>query len=65
MTFKFFRASGTKEKKNIELTYTIDAGKRYRIRKIATNIDPVFDKEIFEDLGEEFSKFAGEILLYF
>ena len=49
-----------KEKKNIELTYTIDAGKRYRIRKIATNIDPVFDKEIFEDLGEEFSKFAGE-----
>ena len=29
------------------LTYNINAGNRYRIKKITTNIDQVFDKEVF------------------
>ena len=32
---------------NIDLIYSIDAGKRYTINKISTNVDPVFDKKIF------------------
>ena len=32
---------------NVELTYSIDAGKRYTIKKISTIVDPVFDKNLF------------------
>ena len=49
-----------KNQEDIELSFSIDAGKRYRIRKISTDIDPVFDKNIFEDLSSQFIKFAGE-----
>ncbi len=56
--------SSSAESKNneteIELTYSINAGDRYRIKKLSTNIDPVFDNLIFEDLKDEFSSFAGE-----
>ena len=45
---------------NIELTYSINAGDRYRIKKLATDIDPVFDNSIFEELKDEFTAFAGE-----
>ena len=48
------------DKDSIELTFTINAGKRYRIKKLETNIDPVFEKSIFQSLQEEFEKFAGE-----
>tara|TARA_Y100001970_G_scaffold250005_1_gene321171 strand:- start:2973 stop:5171 length:2199 start_codon:yes stop_codon:yes gene_type:complete len=47
------------EGKGIELTFSINAGKRYRIKKIATNIDPVFDKLIFKPLEKEFKQYAG------
>ena len=47
------------EGKGIELTFSINAGKRYRIKKIATNIDPVFDKLIFKSLQKDFKKYAG------
>ena len=47
------------ENKGIELTFNINAGKRYRIKKISTDIDPVFDKKIFKILEEDFKKFAG------
>ena len=47
------------DSKNIELTYSIDAGKRYRIKRISTDIDPVFEKSIFKNLANEFTKFAG------
>ena len=30
-----------------ELIYSIDEGRRFTINKISTNVDPVFDKEIF------------------
>ena len=49
-----------KNQEDIELSFSIDAGKRYRIRKISTDIDPVFDQNIFEDLGSSFIKYAGE-----
>ena len=48
-----------KDKEGIELTFNINAGKRYRIKKISTNIDPVFDKKIFKTLEDDFKKFAG------
>ena len=45
---------------DIELTYSINAGDRYRIKKLSTDIDPVFDNSIFEELKDEFTAFAGE-----
>ncbi len=48
------------EKGNIDLIYAIDAGTRYRINKIITNADPVFDKKIFFSLNKEYKKFIGD-----
>tara|TARA_Y100000389_G_scaffold49089_1_gene44723 strand:+ start:3022 stop:5250 length:2229 start_codon:yes stop_codon:yes gene_type:complete len=45
---------------NIDITYTIDAGKRYILKKISTNVDPVFDKKIFEPLQKNYSKYIGK-----
>ena len=44
----------------IELKFSINAGKKYRIKKFSTNIDPVFDKSIFKDLSNEYKKYAGD-----
>ena len=49
-----------KENQGIELTFSINAGKRYRIKKISTNIQPVFDKSIFKPLESDFKKYAGK-----
>ena len=49
-----------KKSGNIELTYSIEAGDRYIIKKITTNVDPVFDKEIFLSLNDEYQKVIGE-----
>ena len=46
--------------KSIELTFSINAGKRYRFKKFSTDIDPVFDKLIFADLKKVFDKYAGD-----
>ncbi len=48
-----------KDNEGIELTFNINAGKRYRIKKISTNIDPVFDTKIFKVLEKDYKKFAG------
>ena len=53
-------AESKDNKTDIELTYSINAGDRYRIKKLATDIDPVFDNSIFEELKDEFTAFAGE-----
>ena len=53
-------AESKRKKTEIELTYSINAGERFRIKKLSTNIDPVFDKSIFESLKDEFTDFAGE-----
>jgi outer membrane protein insertion porin family len=49
-----------KNESNIELTFSINAGQRFRIKKLSTDITPVFDKAIFKNLSSEFNKFAGE-----
>jgi len=48
------------ENKNIDLVYSINAGKRYRINKISTNVDPTFDKELFLSLNKNYKKYIGE-----
>ena len=48
-----------KNESNIELTFSINAGQRFRIKKLSTDITPVFDKTIFKNLSFEFNKFAG------
>ena len=49
-----------KKSGQIELVYSINAGKRYIINKIETNADPVFDKNIFYSLNEKYEKVVGE-----
>ena len=47
------------EEKNIDLIYSIDAGQRYRINKITTNVDQTFDKELFFPLNKEYKEYIG------
>ena len=42
------------------LTFNINAGSRYRIKKIYANVDPVFDKKIFIPLNKEFNDRVGK-----
>ena len=48
------------ERKNVNLIYSIDEGRRYRINKVSLNADAIFDKNIFFPLEKEFSKLTGE-----
>ena len=48
-----------KESGDINLVYSIDAGTRYIFKKIVTNVDPVFDKNIFYPLRSEYNKIIG------
>ncbi|MBH90880.1 MAG: outer membrane protein assembly factor BamA [Candidatus Marinimicrobia bacterium] len=48
------------DENNIELTFSINAGQRYRFKKFSTDIDPVFDLSLFADLKDVFNKYAGE-----
>jgi len=45
---------------NADLVYSIDAGTRYRITKIETNADPVFDSKVFFPLNNDYKKVIGE-----
>ena len=45
---------------NAKLTYSIDEGKRYIIKKISTNVDPVFSKKLFFSLNKKYTKYIGE-----
>ena len=45
---------------NINLNYTINAGPRYVIEKISTQVDPVFDKKIFFPLENIYKDTIGE-----
>ena len=47
-------------KNNAELIYSIDEGSRYIIKKISTNVDSVFDKQIFFELNNEYEKYIGD-----
>ena len=48
-----------KKSGDIELTYNIEAGKKYFIKKITTEVDSVFDKNLFFPLNEEYQKYIG------
>ena len=48
------------ESGDIDLIYSIDAGTRYTVNKISTNLDPTFDKKIFFELEKDFKKYVGE-----
>ena len=48
------------ESHEVEITYSIDAGNRYLIKKIITNVDPVFDKNLFYSLNDKFEKIIGK-----
>ena len=43
-----------------ELIYSIDEGKRYTINKISTNIDEVFDKNLFFSLDKIYNNYIGD-----
>ncbi len=43
-----------------ELVYSIDEGNRYIIGKISTNVNEVFDKELFTSLNKTYKKIAGQ-----
>jgi len=43
-----------------DLIYTIEEGNRFTINKISTNVDKVFDKDIFFPLNEVYKKYAGD-----
>ena len=45
---------------NADLTYSIEEGNRYIINKISTNVDSVFDKNLFFPLEKYFNKLIGE-----
>ena len=44
----------------VDLDFNIDEGTRYRINKISTNADSVFDKKIFLPLERIYKKYVGE-----
>ena len=48
-----------KENGNVIITYSIDSGQKYFIKKITTNVDPVFDKNIFFPLNNKYQKVIG------
>ena len=48
-----------KKSGDIELIYNIDAGKKFFIEKITTDVDAVFDKNLFFPLNKEYQKYIG------
>ena len=49
------------ESGDAEITYSIDEGKKFTIKKISTNVDKVFDKEIFFPLNDIYKDYVGEV----
>ena len=45
---------------NINLTYSIEAGTRFTVDRITTNVDPVFDNKLFFPLKKSYDKVIGE-----
>ena len=42
------------------MVFSIEEGDRFFIGKISTNLDSVFDKELFVPLNKTYKKFAGQ-----
>ena len=49
-----------KDTENVNIVYTINAGQRYTIKKIATKVDSVFDNELFFPLEKIYKKYIGD-----
>ena len=47
------------DNENIDLIYSIDAGTRYTIDKITTNVAPVFDNKLFFPLRDSYEELIG------
>ena len=45
---------------NADLFFSIEEGDRYTIGKISTNLDSVFDKDIFFPLNKTYNKYIGD-----
>ncbi len=45
---------------NADLFFSIEEGNRYTIGKISTNLDSVFDKDIFFPLNKTYNKYIGD-----
>lgn len=45
---------------NIDITFSIDAGQRYRINKMSTNVDEVLDKKIFNSMEKVYKNYVGD-----
>ena len=50
------------DEENINLIYSIDAGTRYTIDKISTNVDPVFNNDLFFPLKKSYEKIIYNLL---
>ncbi len=48
------------EKNSTVLTYTVNAGTRYRITKISTNVSEVLDKKLFLPMQDSYLKIIGK-----
>ena len=48
------------ENNNVDITYSIEAGQRYKISKISTNVDGVLDKKIFSPMQKIYNEYIGE-----
>ena len=49
------------ESGDAEITYSIDEGEKFTIKKISTNVDEVFDKEIFFPLNNIYKDYVGGV----
>ena len=49
-----------KDNNSTTITYTINAGNKYKIKKISTNIDEVIDKNLFNPLKSSYVDLVGE-----
>ena len=54
------KAAEVDESGNAVIIYSISEGKRFIIDKISTNVDSVFDKNIFFPLENKYKKVIGQ-----
>ena len=45
---------------NIDITFSIEAGQRYKVNKISTNVDGVLDKKIFNPMQKIYKNYIGD-----
>lgn len=48
------------ENNNIDITFSIEAGQRYRVNKISINVDGVLDKKIFNPMQKIYKNYIGD-----